>query len=59
MKRFIEWWQTRTANEKLMYALIVMLAIGILTRIDFIKKELGETFDSYIERMKIDSTDNK
>lgn len=47
MKRLIGWWRSRSTNEKLMYGLILALSIGILTRVEFVWKEIGAAFGSY------------
>ena len=40
----------------LMAALILMLLIGIATRWGYIRKELSDTWDRYLDRMKYDTT---
>lgn len=41
------WWRSRTQNEKMMYALIAVLVIGIATRAGFIWDEIAEAFGVY------------
>lgn len=48
MERLKIWWANATFNEKLMYGLLVILAIGIATRWRFILKEVGEAFSNLI-----------
>lgn len=45
--RFKVWWQSRTLNEKMMYALVAVLVIGIATRWRFVLGEIGEAFGFY------------
>lgn len=44
-----KWWLSRTTNEKMMWALIVALTIGILTRWNYVWSEIAEAFASYFE----------
>lgn len=44
MNKIKEWWGKTTLNEKLMYALILMLIVGILTRWNYVFGEIGEAF---------------
>lgn len=47
IKRFRAWWESRSANEKMMWGLIVVLTIAILTRWQYVWKEIGEAFGAY------------
>ena len=51
MKNLVAWWKGSSTNEKLMYALIVILLIGIIARFDYIKSELADTVNTYKDRM--------
>lgn len=42
--RLINWWKKLTMNEKLMYALLLALTIGIATRWRFVLAEVSEAF---------------
>ena len=42
--RFKKWWGGLSANERLMYPLILILVVGILTRWNTVWKEVGEAF---------------
>lgn len=44
MRKLKVWWKKQTLNEKLMYVLVVVLAIGIATRWQFVFGEVGEAF---------------
>lgn len=44
MIRLKDWWKKQTLNEKLMYVLVVALAIGIATRWRFVFGEVGDAF---------------
>lgn len=44
MTRLKNWWKKQTLNEKLMYVLVVALAIGIATRWRFVFAEVGDAF---------------
>lgn len=44
MTRLKDWWKKQTLNEKLMYVLVVALAIGIATRWRFVFGEVGDAF---------------
>lgn len=44
MRKLKVWWKKQTLNEKLMYVLVVVLAIGIATRWRFVFGEIGEAF---------------
>lgn len=46
ISKFVCWWRSRTLNEKLMHALIVMLVIGIATRWRFIFAEVADAFSN-------------
>ena len=54
MKRFKDWWKKSSQNEKIMYALIFMLVIGIGTRWAYVKTELS---DSVAEMFSSDSVE--
>ncbi len=49
LKKFIIWWRGCTLNEKLMYALIVVLIIGILTRWEYVWGEIAAAFIPGVE----------
>lgn len=42
--RLRSWWKRQTLNEKLMYVLVVALAIGIATRWRFVFGEVADAF---------------
>lgn len=44
MTRLKQWWKKQTLNEKLMYVLVVALAIGIATRWRFVFGEAADAF---------------
>lgn len=46
ISKFVHWWRSRTLNERLMYSLIVLLAIGIATRWRFIFAEVADAFSA-------------
>lgn len=48
IERFKRWWKTRTLNEKLMYVLVVALAIGIATRWRYVLGEIGDAFGNLV-----------
>lgn len=50
IKRLKAWWKRSTLNEKLMYALIIALAIGIATRWRYVFDEVGEAFRNIFMR---------
>lgn len=47
--KIIDWWKSRTTNEKMMWGLIAVLIIGILTRWNYVWEEVAAAFGSYFQ----------
>lgn len=48
--KIVTWWRSCTLNEKMMYAILAMLVIGIATRWEYVMNDISEAFTSLFNR---------